>query len=57
METSAKSGFHVETAFLMLASDIKNKMDRKNASDAPPTYPSGVKLDSTQQQGKKSGCC
>ncbi|CAI8032811.1 Ras-related protein Rab-8A [Geodia barretti] len=36
METSAKSGFHVETAFLMLASDIKNKMDRKNVITHPP---------------------
>lgn len=58
METSAKSGLNVETAFLTLARDIKNKMDRKNVSDAPPTYPSGVKLEpGDKQDGKKSGCC
>ncbi len=33
METSAKSGLNVETAFLMLAKDIKNKMDRKNVRE------------------------
>jgi Ras-related protein Rab-8A len=32
METSAKSGQNVEIAFMNLAKDIKNKMDRKNVS-------------------------
>lgn len=34
METSAKSGQNVEQAFIQLAKDIKNKMDKKNPGDS-----------------------
>lgn len=58
METSAKSGLNVETAFLALARDIKNKMDRKNAVDTPAPYQGGVKVgEGGGQEQKKSGCC
>ncbi len=33
MEISAKSGLNVETAFLMMAKDIKDKIDRENVRD------------------------
>lgn len=58
METSAKSGLNVETAFLALARDIKNKMDKKNAVDTPAPYQSGVKVgEGAGTESKKSGCC
>ncbi|XP_064388540.1 ras-related protein Rab-8A-like [Halichondria panicea] len=58
METSAKSGLNVESAFLALAKDIKNKMDRKSVTDQQPAYSSGVRVgDSAEKEGKKGGCC
>lgn len=58
METSAKSGLNVETAFLALAKDIKNKMDRKSMADQQPAYSGGVKVgEGGEKDAKKSGCC
>ena len=58
METSAKSGVNVESAFLTLARDIKNKMDRKNMSDNPAPYStSGVKVGDPNDSPPKKGCC
>jgi len=57
METSAKSGLNVETAFMTLAKDIKNKMDRKNVADTPSPNYGGVKVGEGGQQEKKSGGC
>ncbi len=33
MEVSAVSGLNVKTAFLMMAKDIKDKMDRENVRE------------------------
>ena len=54
-ETSAKSGLNVEEAFLTLARDIKDKMDKPNA---PAQSDDNVRVqDSRGAEEKKGGCC
>ncbi|XP_003388590.1 PREDICTED: ras-related protein Rab-8A-like [Amphimedon queenslandica] len=56
METSAKSGQNVETAFLNLAKDIKNKMDRRNPGDDMGTSQSNVHVTAGDSSGSGGGC-
>lgn len=51
LETSAKLGKYVDTAFLVIANDIKNKMLNSQVSSYEKTS-----LDS-KDEGKKLGCC
>ncbi|KAL5469456.1 hypothetical protein EMCRGX_G030712 [Ephydatia muelleri] len=56
METSAKSGLNVESAFTALAKDIKNKMDRRHVD--PNGQPNrDIVLDKNPPAGGKKGCC
>ncbi|XP_065192618.1 ras-related protein Rab-8B-like [Sycon ciliatum] len=51
METSAKASINVEESFIMLARDIKTKMDRKlNQADPPPS--SGVSMEKNDSSAK-----
>lgn len=58
METSAKSGHNVEKAFLILAHDIKIKMDKRNPSVTPSsTAPTSVRVSQGDpQQGGGCSC-
>ena len=49
LETSAKSGTFVDTAFLMMAHEIKNKMTNVSSSKDTTNVSGGEK--------KKGGCC
>ena len=49
LETSAKTGTFVDTAFLMMAHEIKNKMMNVSGSRSDGTNISGG--------GEKKGCC
>lgn len=56
METSAKSGLNVESAFTALAKDIKNKMDRRHVD--PNGQPSrDIVLEKNAPAGGKKGRC
>jgi len=50
LETSAKNGTFVDTAFLMMAHEIKNKMTHGGGSRSEGTKVSGG-------DGDKKGCC
>jgi len=50
LETSAKSGTNVDTAFLMMAHEIKNKMLNAQSS-------TGGGVDTSKEGEKKGGCC
>ena len=53
-ETSAKSGLNVEEAFLTLARDIKEKMDKP----APQPNDGAVRVSENKgEEGKKQGGC
>jgi len=53
LETSAKTGTFVDTAFLMMAHEIKNKM--MHVQGLSNSNSGGTDLNS--REGKKSGCC
>ena len=51
LETSAKAGTFVDTAFLMMAHEIKNKMLSAQSQS------SGGGVDTSKGADKKGGCC
>jgi Ras-related protein Rab-1A len=54
LETSAKNAANVETAFMMMAAQIKKRMANAPTAAKPNA---GVRLTGTSVKESKSGCC